>query len=146
MKQLAPVLAAIALAAPVAVAAAEPPIHPGCWESTNEVLSPFHTTSTTRRFISAADVDRFLTGPINHHYTCVYPTHEVANGHLVMKGVCTDNKGRKVDIDSHGAYTADSFHVEANIATKVLGLPLSGRARTDARRIGDSCPATEASR
>lgn len=147
MKPFLPVLATIALGAPAfAAAAAEPPIQPGCWESTNEVTSPFHTTSTTRRFISAADVDKFLTGPINHHYTCVYPTHRVGGGELLMKGVCTDNKGRKVKISTRGTYTPTSFRVQATFGTTLLGIPMSGQGTTEARRIGDSCPATEAAR
>jgi hypothetical protein len=141
MKLFTPALiAAGALAG--SAAAAEPPIQPGCWQSTNEVLSPVHSTSTTQRVISAADVDRFLTGPINHHYTCVYPTRQVRAGKLVMKGVCTDNKGRKVEVSGQGAYTPTSFHVDANIATSFFGIPLTGRATTDARRLGDSCPAS----
>jgi hypothetical protein len=144
MKRLIPTLLLAALAMPGATAAAtKSPIRPGCWESTNKVVSPFHSTSTTRRYISAADVDRFLTGPINHHYTCDYPTHAVGDGKLVMKGVCTDNKGRQVKVDSHGTYTPESFRVEATIATRILGLPLSGRAVTEARRIGDACPTPE---
>jgi hypothetical protein len=149
MRRLIPVLALAALAAPVLAApglaaAADPPIQPGCWESTNQVTSPIRSTSKSQRFISAADVNRFLTGPINHHYTCVYPTREVAAGRLVMKGVCTDNKGRQVKVDGHGTYTPTSFRVEADIATRLLGIPLSGHAVTDARRIGDACPAPAA--
>lgn len=133
------VILGLALAGPAA-AAAEPPIQPGCWESVNEVTAPFHTTSKTQRMITPADVDRFLTGPINHHYTCVYPTHRVADGKLAMKGVCTDNKGRQVTIDSHGTYGPTSFRVEAAMGTRLLGLPISGVATTEAHRIGDVCP------
>jgi hypothetical protein len=138
MKPILPALLAAALAG--SAAAAEPPIRPGCWESTNQVVSPIHQTSTTRKLISAADVDHFLTGPINHHYTCVYPTRRVAEGRLVMKGTCTDNKGRQLGVDTTGRYTPDSFHVDATIAMNFLGLPVQGHATTDARRIGDACP------
>ena len=144
MKPFTPALLALALAAPAVALAAEPPIQPGCWQSTNEVTSPYHKTSTTTRYISAADVDRFLGGPINHHYTCAYPTRRVADGRLAMHGVCTDNKGRQVEITTEGSYTPTSFHVEARIATKLLGIPLAGHATTEARRIGDSCPAATA--
>jgi hypothetical protein len=145
MKTLTPALLALALAAPAAAAmAAEPIIEPGCWESTNKVTSPIRTTSTNQRMITPADVDRFLSGPINHHYTCDYPTHRVAQGKLVMKGVCTDSKGRQVKIATHGTYTRTSFHVEADFATRLLGIPMSGHGWTDAKRIGDACPAAEA--
>jgi hypothetical protein len=142
MKPLAPALIALAVAG--SAAAAQPPIEPGCWESTNVVTSPIHSTSTSRRNISAADVDKFLSGPINHHYTCVYPNNLVRGGKLVMKGTCTDHKGRKVDVDGQGTYTPTSFHVEASIATSLLGLPISGHAVTDAHRLGDACPAAPA--
>jgi len=141
MKAALPVLAALALAG--SAAAAEPPIRPGCWESTNHVTSPINQTSTTRKLITAADVDRFLTAP-NHHYTCDYPTRHVGGGRLLLKGACTDNKGRQIEVDSKGRYTPESFHVEAVIAMRLLGLPMQGRATTDARRIGDTCPAEPA--
>jgi hypothetical protein len=141
MRSVLPVLAALAVAG--SAAAAEPPIRPGCWESTNHVTSPINQTSTSRKFISAADVDRFMTAP-NHHYTCDYPTRRVGAGRLALKGVCTDNKGRQIGVDSRGRYTPESFHVEATIAMKFLGLPVQGRATTDARRIGDACPAEPA--
>ena len=147
MKPLAPALIApalIVLSVAGSAAAAEPPIQPGCWESTNEVTSPIHSTTTTRRLISATDVDKFLGGPINHHYTCVYPTHRVHAGKMLMKGACTDNKGRKVAVDGKGSYTPTSFHVEADIATTLLGLPITGHATTDAHRLGDACPAAPA--
>lgn len=146
MTRLLPLILATIVAAPSIAAAAEPPIEPGCWQSTNEVTSPFHSTSRNQRYISAADVDRFLSGPINHHYTCVYPTHEVGNGNLVMKGVCTDNKGRQVKVDSRGTYTRTSFRVEASIATTLLGIPVSGHAVTEARRTGDTCPTAESAK
>lgn len=140
MKLLIPTLAALALAGS---AAAESPILPGYWESTNTVDTPFHSTSTSKRCIRPADVDRFLTGPINHHYTCVYPTRRVEAGKLAMSGVCTDNKGRQVAVKAKGSYTPTNFRVDATISTKLLGLPLSGRATTEARRIGDVCPPPE---
>lgn len=137
MKAVLPAFAALALAG--SAAAAEPPIRPGCWESTNQVVSPIHQTSKNVKFISAADVERFMTAP-NHHYTCDYPTRHVGGGRLLLKGTCTDNKGRRIGVDSKGRYTPETFHVEATIAMNFLGLPVQGRATTDARRIGDSCP------
>jgi hypothetical protein len=141
MKALLPALAVFALAG--SAAAGEPPIRPGCWESTNRVTSPINQTSTSRKMISAADVDRFMTAP-NHHYTCDYPTHHVGGGRLALKGTCSDNKGRQIEVDSKGRYTPETFHVEATIGMKLLGLPVQGKATTDARRIGDACPAEPA--
>jgi hypothetical protein len=140
MRLLAPLLVAAPLALATAAAAAEPPINPGYWESTNAVLSPYHQTTKERRCITPADVGRFLSGPINHHYTCVYPTQRIAGGRIAMKGVCTDNKNRKVEVSSRGVYTPSSFHMDATIATSFLGIPVTGRASTDAHRLGDACP------
>jgi len=141
MKPITPILfAALTALGTGAAAAAEPPISPGYWESTNAVVSPYHQTTTERRCITPADVGRFLNGPINHHYTCVYPTQRVAGGKIAMKGVCTDNKNRKVEVSSHGTYTPTSFHMDATIATSFLGIPVTGRASTDAHRLGDACP------
>jgi hypothetical protein len=142
MKAFAPLLAVLALAAP---AAAQPrgdlPIQPGYWESTNRLLSPVRSEKVERRCITPSDVDKFLAGPSNHHYDCTYPTHVVENGVIQMSGVCVERKGgRKVKVSGAGWYTPTSFTLTANIATHFLGIPLSGRASTEARRIGDTCP------
>jgi hypothetical protein len=141
MKTFAPLLAALALAAPAAAQPNDQPIQPGYWESTNRLLSPIHTSKVERRCITPADVDKFLAGPSNHHYDCTYPTRVVAGGFIRMAGVCTERKGgRQVKVSGYGSYTPTSFTLTANIATQLLGLPISGRAMTEARRIGDSCP------
>ena len=140
MKAFALLLAATAIAIPAA-AQAQPPIQPGYWESTNRLLSPFRTSKVERRCLTAADVDKFLAGPSNHHYDCSYPTRLVENGQIRMAGTCVGKKdGRRVQVSGEGAYTPASFHITATIATEFAGIPLSGRASTDARRIGDVCP------
>jgi hypothetical protein len=143
MKSFAALLLTVAaLAAPAAAQpGAAPPIQPGYWESTNELLSPIHSVKVERRCITPADVDKFLAGPSNHHYDCVYPTHVVDNGMIQMSGTCVERKGgRKVKVDGQGVYTPTSFNLNARVATHFLGIPLSGRAATEARRIGDVCP------
>lgn len=142
MRAFAPLLAALAVAAP---AAAQPsgasPIQPGYWESTEQLLSPIHTMKVERKCITPADVDKFLAGPSNHHYDCSYPLHVVENGMIRMSGACVERKGgRKVKVAGEGVYTPTSFTLTATIATHFLGIPVSGRATTDARRIGDACP------
>jgi hypothetical protein len=142
MKALAPLLAVLALAAP---AAAQPsgasPIQPGYWESTNRLLTPFRSEKTERRCITPADVDKFLAGPSNHHYDCTYPVHVVENGVIQMSGVCYEKKGgRRVKVSGEGWYRPTSFALSATIATHFLGIPVSGRATTEAHRIGDACP------
>lgn len=141
---VAPLAAAAALASP---AAAQPSradvIQPGYWESTNRLLSPIRTSKVERRCITPADVEKFLAGPSNRHYDCTYPSKLIENGVIRMSGTCVKRKGGggKVKVDGEGVYTQTSFKITATIATEIAGIPLSGRASTDARRIGDACPA-----
>jgi hypothetical protein len=138
---LSAVVAMAGLAAPAAAQPRSTPIIPGYWESTNRLLSPVRTSKTERRCLTPADVDKFLAGPSNHHYDCDYPTRVVENGRIRMAGTCVSRKkGRKVAVTGQGNYTPTSFHLTATIATEFAGIPISGRASTDARRIGDTCP------
>lgn len=137
MKAL-PALLLLALAAPAAHAA--PTITPGYWESTNRLLSPIRQSKTERRCITPADVDKFLSGPSNRHYACTYPTKVFAGGQIRLKGTCVSKKGRKVAVQGTGSYAPNSFSLTAEIATEFLGLDIAGRASTEARRIGDTCP------
>ena len=139
MKRLA-VLLALAVAAP---AAAAPTITPGYWESTNRLLSPIKQTKTEKRCITPADVEKFLSGPSNRHYACTYPTKVFADGRIALKGTCVSKKGRKVAVQGQGAYTPTSFNLTAEIATEFLGLDITGKASTEARRIADTCPPPE---
>ena len=98
-------------------AAAAPAIQPGYWESTNRLLSPIRQSSTEKRCITPAEVDKFMAGPSNRHYACTYPTKVISGGQIRLKGTCVSKKGRKVAVQGSGAYTS-----------------------TEARRIGDTCP------
>ena len=133
---------AVALSAPAALAAPKT-IEPGYWESTNRLLSPIRQSKTEKRCITPADVDKFLSGPSNRHYACTYPTRVFAGGKIRLKGTCVSKKGRKVAVQGQGAYTPTSFNLTAEIATEFLGLDISGKASTEARRIGDVCPSPE---
>ncbi|CAN7318984.1 DUF3617 family protein [Phenylobacterium sp. LjRoot219] len=144
MKPILPLLALLAVAAP---AAARPPvddspIRPGYWESTNRVLSPIRTKSVERRCLTPADVDKFLAGPSNRHYDCTYPTKVIENGVIRMSGACVKRKGGggKIKVAGEGVYTPTSFKITATLATELAGIPVSGRASTEAVRIGDTCP------
>lgn len=123
-----------------ASAAPPPPIRPGYWETTNAVVSPIRTSSVERKCITPADVERFIAGPSNRHYACTYPTRVIAHGRILLKGTCASKKGRKVKVSGAGSYTPTSFQLSADIATEFLGLPISGKARTEAHRIADHCP------
>lgn len=145
MKALIAFLAATAVAAP---AVAQPSnsdtvIQPGYWESTNRLLSPIRTSKVERRCITPADVEKFLAGPSNHHYDCSYPSKLIENGVIRMSGSCVKRKGGggRIMVAGEGVYTQTSFKITATIATEIAGIPLSGRASTEARRIADTCPA-----
>ena len=142
MRALPVLLAALAVAAPASAVAATT-ILPGYWESTNRLLSPIKQTKTEKRCITPADVDKFLAGPSNRHYACTYPTKVFAGGKITLKGTCVSKKGRKVAVQGSGAYTPTSFNLTAEIATEFLGLDIAGKASTEARRLGDTCPPPE---
>lgn len=145
MKALLPLLIATALAAPAAAqpAKSDGVIQPGYWESTNRLLSPIRTSKVERRCITPADVEKFLAGPSNRHYDCNYPAKLIENGVIRMSGSCVKRKGggARILVAGEGVYTRTSFKITATIATEIAGIPLSGRASTEARRIGDACPA-----
>lgn len=141
MKLLIPLLAALALAGS---AVAETAITPGYWESTNKLLSPIRSTSVEKRCITPADVDKFMAGPSNRHYTCSYPTRTIQDGKITLKGSCVSKKGQKVAIAGSGTYTKTSFQLLADVAVEFGGLNIAGRASTEAHRLGDTCPPTPA--
>jgi hypothetical protein len=128
---------AVAVAGP---AAAQTAITPGYWESTNKLLSPVRQTSVEKRCITPADVDKFMAGPSNRHYTCSYPTRDIQDGKITLKGTCVSKKGQKVAITGSGTYTKTSFELTADVAMEVFGLDIAGKASTEAHRIGDVCP------
>ena len=136
--KLLPALLALSIASP---AVAAPAIQPGYWESTNKLLSPIKSSSTEKRCITPADVDKFMAGPSNRHYACTYPTKVIAGGVITLKGTCVSKKGQKVAVKGAGAYTPTSFTLMADVATEFFGLDIRGRASTEAHRIGDTCPA-----
>lgn len=140
MRFVLPILAAGMVSAAAAPAPASTPILPGYWESTNRLLSPIRTKSVEKRCITPADVTKFLSGPSNRHYACTYPTRRFENGKILLKGTCVSKKGRKVAVSGTGSYSPTAFSLTADVATEFVGLPISGRASTEARRIADDCP------
>lgn len=129
--------------APLGVAQAAETIRPGYWESVNRLLSPIPAKSTERRCITAADVEKFMMGPSNRHYTCTYPVRSFEAGKIQLKGSCLSKKGRRVKIEGHGRYAPTEFSLVADVATEWAGIPLAGRASTEAKRIADACPDPE---
>lgn len=136
-----PFAAAMAIAGP---AAAQSAISPGFWETTSKVTSPFPTQKTERRCIKPADVTEFMEGKINHIYTCTYPTKEIGAGKIRLQGTCATRDGPAIPISGQGTFSSDTMHLEARIAPQIGGLTIPVRASTDAKRLGDSCPADAA--
>jgi hypothetical protein len=135
---------ALALAACAGSAAAADTIQPGYWESTNRVLSPIPSKSTEKRCITPADVEKFMMGPSNRHYACTYPTRSFEDGKILLKGTCVSKKGQQVALSGEGEYTSTTFTLTADVATEILGIPISGKVRTESRRIADTCPPPDA--
>jgi hypothetical protein len=139
MRFLPTLLPALLFATPAL--AAEPPIKPGYWETTSQIISPFPTKKTEKRCIRAEDVDRFIGGAPNRHYTCTYPTREIAGGRIKLAGSCKTKNSEPVPVTGEGTYTPDSLSLEARIRAKLGGLTVPVQARTSGKRIGDTCPA-----
>ena len=139
MKLLIPVIfaAAAAVAGP---AAAQTTIAPGYWETTSRVISPIPTSKTERKCIKPEDIDKFIGGAPNRHYACTYPTREVANGKIRLAGSCKTKNSAPVPISGEGTYTRDTLRLEARVEAKLGGLTVPVRARTEGRRIADTCP------
>jgi len=116
-------------------------IAPGYWETTNSVVSPMRSTKTERRCIQPKDVAKFMEGPSNHIYHCTYPTRIVTAGTIQLKGSCATRDGRPIPVSGQGTFTRDTFHMEARVAAQFGPMTIPVHATTDARRIGDECPA-----
>lgn len=114
-------------------------IKPGYWDVTNRVLAPIHTKSLEKRCITPAEVAKFMMGPSNRHYKCVYPTKSFSGGRILLKGTCT-KKNQSFAVDGTGSFSPTSFSLTATIATEFLGIPVTAKASTEAKRIGDVCP------
>jgi hypothetical protein len=142
MRFLSALLPALVLAAPAA--AATPPIKPGYWETTSQIVSPIPTKKTEKRCIRAEDVDKFIGGAPNRHYTCTYPTREISGGRIKLAGSCKTKNSDPVPVTGEGTYTPDSLNLEARFRAKLGGLTVPVHARTRGTRIGDTCPAAEA--
>lgn len=142
MKKFLRVIALLGLtatAAAPAVASEETTIMPGWWESTNKATMVITVTEREQRCITPADVDKILSGRINRHYTCTYPTKRVGDGKMFFQGTCVDKRGRTVNITATGAYSPTAFTLKANLSGRYGGVPLSASMSTEAHRLGDEC-------
>lgn len=114
-------------------------IQPGWWEMTNTLNLVVSNTEVERRCVTPADVDKILSGRINHHYTCTYPEKRVADGKMFFKGTCVDKRGRKVNVTATGTYTPTAYTLKADLSGRIAGVPLRASALTVSRRLGDTC-------
>jgi hypothetical protein len=115
-------------------------ILPGFWESKNHSELLVTQDSTDRKCITPAQVETYLSGPANNHYTCTYDHRSVGDGAVRLAGRCVDNNGMKMDVAIAGTYTPESFHLKAQLHTKFATLPIAGSASIDARRLSAECP------
>jgi hypothetical protein len=122
-------------------ALAETTILPGFWESKNHSELLITQDSVDRKCITPAQVETYLSGPANNHYSCVYDHREVGDGAVHLAGHCVDNSGMKMDVAIAGNYTPESFHLKAQLRTKFATLPIAGSASIDAHRLSAECPA-----
>ena len=116
---------------------AQDSILPGYWESTDR--SPVGV-KTERRCITPRDVAKFMMGPSNHIYTCTYPREAIGGGTIAFRGECVDRKGQRVQLSGHGVYTHTTFEMTADVTIRLIGIPLSLSASTEAHRLSDVCP------
>jgi hypothetical protein len=81
-----------------------------------------------------------MTSPSNRHYACTYPSRNVGEGKIFLKGSCTTKEGQVAAVTASGGYTPETFRLKLSLSTKIAGIPLAGTATTTARRLGDVCP------
>lgn len=137
------ILPSLLLAAAAVVAgpaAAQTSIAPGYWETTSQIVSPVPTRKTEKRCIRPEDIDKFIGGAPNRHYTCTYPTREISGGKIRLAGSCKTKNSEPVPVTGEGVYTRDSIRLDARFKAKLGGLGVTVHARTSGTRLGDTCP------
>jgi len=137
MKSLTALVLAAAVAGP---AAAQTSIEPGYWETTSQVISPFPTKKTEQRCIRPEDVAKVIGGAPNRHYTCTYPTREIADGKIRLVGSCKTKNSDPVPVNGEGVYMRVNLRLDAHVKARLGGLTVPVHARTTGKRLGDVCP------
>jgi hypothetical protein len=133
-------LGVCALALPARAA----PILPGLWESTDTITSPFQQTKTSRKCITPEQIESYLTGPVNNHYSCRYKDKKIGEGTFSMVGDCVDHSGIPATVAVHGVYTDTSFTMTGRLRIVIGGLGIPVSASTDAHRVSAECPTPDA--
>ncbi len=133
--------AASAVLAGAAAARAQTTVLPGYWESTNSVSLLVSSKSTTRKCLTAAEVNEWITNPSTKHYSCVYDHRQIADGHASFRGVCTDHKGHQAKVAITGDYQPEHFVLNAHLKYHLTaGIDVPVVATTDAHRLSATCP------
>ena len=132
-------------AASVAVPALAAPVpegkpKPGYWEVDETATLLFSARKIEHRCLVGSEIAKVLNGPSNRHYDCTYPTRATGDGKIRLKGSCATKKGQVAYVTAQGTYSPTSFRLVMSISTRIGGIPLSGKATTDAKRLGDTCP------
>lgn len=133
-----------AAASSQALGAEERTIEPGYWDVTNKLSAIISQTKKEKRCITPAEVSKFVEGPSNRHYKCTYPTRVFQGGKITLRGTCATKNGHTVKVKASGSYSPSTFKLVANVDTTWSGLPISGQATTEARKISDTCPVAPA--
>ena len=131
------VIGAMLLAVPSTARQAQAPTpQPGYWEYTTTAVG---IRDTEQKCVRASEINRFFGGLSTRRWQCTYPVREVGGGNARFEGVCTDKKGRQVNVRLNGPYEAESFRFRggAQLARGTPYLPAS----INARRIAAQCPA-----
>lgn len=145
MKRALIAAAAVLFAAPaLAQEPEQKTIEPGYWESVHRVSWPVPYRKVERRCIQPADVAKFLLGPSNHIYKCVYPVRQIGDGTIRLEGSCATKRGKPVPLTGSGVYTATTLKMQVRIVPELGGLNVPVHASTEAHRIGDVCPPPKA--
>ena len=132
----------LALLLPASAARADAVPLPGYWELSNTTTMVLSARTAERKCFTAADILKVLEGPSNRHYQCAYPTRVVGNGHIQLGGTCVTKHGQVAEITAEGDYGPSAFRLRAKLRTRIGGVLLTGAASTQARRLGDTCPAS----
>ena len=140
MRAIPAILACVA-GVSTASASAQSTIRPGLWESHERVDAPITQDKTERRCVTRAQIARFMSCYLNHHYKCVCPDETIGGGRIRYRGRCVDAHGQVVTIAGEGAFTATTLKLAVHPAFRFLGLPIQGEASVEAHWLSDACPA-----
>ena len=124
-----------------APASAADKVLPGYWESTTHYSLLLSQTSTTRKCLTTAEVEEWLTKPAPKHFECTYGSKRVGGGTAHFDMTCVDGRAHTLRMSINGTYAPERFHLVANGSLTMMGVPLPGSADIDAHRLSAECPA-----